>query len=128
MTEATVLDASALLAFVRREPGADRVAAAIGTAVVSAVNYAEAASKLLDLGDALEAVTFHLGRLQLELVPFDTEAGLLSASLRPATKARGLSLGDRACLALGLARRLPVLTADREWLSLDLGVEVRAIR
>jgi PIN domain nuclease of toxin-antitoxin system len=64
----------------------------------------------------------------VEMVPFQAEDAALAASLRPKTDPLGLSLGDRACLALALARGVPVLTADRQWGSLDLGIDIRLIR
>lgn len=64
----------------------------------------------------------------LEIVPFTAEDAALAASLVPATRRLGLSLGDRACLALALARKIPAVTADRSWSHLQIGVEIRVIR
>lgn len=130
----SVLDASALLAFLGAEPGGDTVSAAIllDTAM-SAVNWAEALSTLVDRGqdpqdvaDSLEALGI-LGP-KLTVIPLIEEDAIRIAQLRPLTKPLGLSLGDRACLALGLRLGLPILTADSIWASLDLGVRVQAIR
>jgi ribonuclease VapC len=124
-----VVDASALLALLRREPGAGQVEAQAAEAVVSAVNLSEVWSRLLDyVPSDVERCRAVLDRLRLRIIPFDETAALAAARLRPITKAYGLSLGDRACLALALARGLPVLTADRQWADLDIGVEVRLIR
>jgi ribonuclease VapC len=123
-----VLDASAVLALLHSEPGADAVEEALEHAAVSAVNWSEVCQRSIahevDISD-LRADTEALG---VQLVPFSVEDAEQAAELWSATRHLGLSLGDRACL--GLARRLerPALTADRAWLDLDLGVEIRAIR
>jgi len=125
----TVLDASALLAYLLDEPGADRVQHALATdAVVGAVNLAEVLSKLADAGEDPEVAMDSIGALPLELVPFDGDLALESALLRPSTSSAGVSLGDRACLALGRRLGRPVLTADRAWPGLVPGLEVMAIR
>ncbi|MBA4067310.1 MAG: PIN domain-containing protein [Isosphaera sp.] len=123
-----VLDASALLALLRAEPGADRVAAARGRACISAVNLAEAYGKLVGYGEPLETAVTTIGKLHLPAVAFDGRQAALLASLWHPARAVGLSLGDRACLALALARGLPVLTADRAWSRLDLGLTITCIR
>jgi PIN domain nuclease of toxin-antitoxin system len=123
-----VLDASALLAVLFEEPGADEVAKLLPHVDLSAVNYAETLTKSLDRGKSLADAVGLLNRLRLSVVPFDAELAAVAASLRPATKPLGLSLGDRACLALGLARHLPVVTADRNWKQLKVGVTVRCVR
>jgi PIN domain nuclease of toxin-antitoxin system len=123
-----VLDASALLALLNDEPGSDRVERALPGAVMSAVNLSEVASKLADVkipGPEIETTLMGFG---LEIVPFDAPQALAAGLLRDQTRALGLSLGDRACLALGISRSLPVLTTDRSWTELELGVEVQAIR
>lgn len=127
MTEA-VLDASALIALLRSEPGSDRVAAIANRACVSAVNMAEVLGKMVSYGKQLETVAYQIGRLQLEIRPFDLEQAKYSASLWQATRPAGLSLGDRACLALGLLTGLPVMTADRSWEACRVGVDVILIR
>jgi len=123
-----VLDASAVLARVLGEPGGERVEAVLAGACVCAVNYGEVVGKLVDFGVPVETAGAAARELRLEVVPFDeadaTDAGLLRAT----TRGFGLSLGDRACLALGKRLELPVLTTDRAWAQLDLGVEVVLIR
>jgi len=123
-----VLDASALIAFLRNEPGADKVAAALPRSCISAVNLAETLGKLMGYGKPLEALAFQVERLQIPVVPFDEEQARIAASLWQVTRARGLSLGDRACLALALTTSLPALTTDREWQSCRSGVEIVPIR
>jgi PIN domain nuclease of toxin-antitoxin system len=127
----TVLDASALLALLFDETGADRVQRAVedGTCV-SVVNWAEVMARLIERG---EPVRTALGRplpgnRTVVLVPFDEDQARETARLRPLTRSLGLSLADRACLALGRMRRLPVVTADREWRSLRLSVKIVVIR
>lgn len=129
-----VLDASALLAFLQGEPGAERVAEALARpAAISAINYAEALGKLAedgetaeDLARRFEAEGFVGGVLEVEAVLAEDAPAI--AALRRSTRHLGLSLGDRACLALALRLGLPVMTADRAWEELGLEVEVEAIR
>jgi PIN domain nuclease of toxin-antitoxin system len=123
-----VLDASALLAFLLAEPGSEAVAGRLRQAALSAVNYAEALARSVDRGKSLAAATADIARLRLLVIPFDGELAAIAASLRPATRPVGLSLADRACLALGLQTGLPVLTANRDWAKLEVGVRVEVIR
>jgi ribonuclease VapC len=123
-----VLDASALLALLNEEPGNEVVAESIPGAVISAVNLSEVAAKLVEAGMPDDAVRSALGDLGIEIRAFDSEAAYLTGALRAQTRKLGLSLGDRACVALGLQLSFPVLTADRNWKELDLGIEVRVIR
>ena len=129
-----VLDASALLAYLQDEAGSDIVEAALATgAIINAINYAEVLSRLVDTGQ--EPATAHrrlrdqglIGDL-LNVVPLDEEDSLTIARLRALTRAQGLSLGDRACLATGLRLGRPVITADRHWAALDVNVTVHLIR
>lgn len=123
-----VLDASALLALLNREPGHEEIAEVIGDAAISAVNLSEVAAKLADRGMPGEAIREALDGLALEIHDFDRELAFQAGFLHPLTRSRGLSLGDRACLALGQRLNLPVLTTDRIWGELDLGMEVRLVR
>jgi PIN domain nuclease of toxin-antitoxin system len=136
MTEATgaVLDASALLAYIQDEPGAEIVEAALGVRpVINVFNYAEVLSRLAD--DGQDPVTAHhrlraqglIGEL-LTVEPVTEEDAAIIARLRALTRAQGLSLGDRACLATGLRLGRSVITADRAWEHVDVGVTVRLIR
>jgi ribonuclease VapC len=123
-----VLDASALLTVLFDEPGAEVAAEAIAEgASISAVNWSEAATVLVrqrrDPGPALARV-----RRQVDVVPLTDRLALAVATLYPRTRAAGLSLGDRACLALAGDLQVPAFTADREWADLDVDVEVRLIR
>lgn len=123
-----VWDASALLALMNDEPGAITVRETLTEAVISAVNLAEVVSKLVDRGMPEAQILSDLGELDLSDVPFDLQQAYATGLLRAATRSRGLSLGDRACLSLAQHLGLPVLTADRAWTELDLGVEVRLAR
>jgi ribonuclease VapC len=123
-----VLDASAVLALVGSERGADEVRRILESAVMSAVNLAEVLTKLADRGLSETAQRRMRARLGFTVRDFDERSAWISAGLRAATRARGLSAGDRACLGLALHEGLPVLTADASWSTVDVGVEVRVIR
>jgi ribonuclease VapC len=127
MTE-VVLDASALLAMFNGEPGGDRVAEGIAQAWVSAVNAAEVISKLVWLGWSPEAAVEAVGDLDCEVAPADELAAVRAGLLHGRLGGKGISLGDSFCISLAEANGLPVLTADRAWASLGLGVEVTLIR
>jgi ribonuclease VapC len=124
-----VLDASALLALLHQEPGAARVTQAVKDgAAISAVNLSEVIGKLSEASMPEAAIRAALDALGLDVVAFTTDAAYQAGLLRPLTRQAGLSLGDRTCLALGQWLGLPVLTADRSWASLPLGVTVEVIR
>jgi PIN domain nuclease of toxin-antitoxin system len=123
-----VLDASALLALINSEPGAERVEGVLANAILSSVNFAEIAAILMATGIPSPQIHAMISELVAEIVPFDEEQAILSAMLRAQTKQYGLSLGDRACLALGIFKNLPVLTADKAWGELDLKVPIVLIR
>jgi PIN domain nuclease of toxin-antitoxin system len=127
MTSA-VLDTSALLAYVKGEPGADLVASLIGDAVISAVNFAEAVTKLVEKGATLDVARMALGVASIEVVDFDRALAERAGALVAKTKVAGLSLGDRSCLALAARERVPAVTGDRAWARLSLDVDVRLIR
>jgi len=123
-----VLDASALLALLNAEPGWERVAEALPTAVVSAVNLSEVAAKLADHGVPQAEVGRLLAGLGLDVVPFDRDAALAAGELRRIDGGGQLSLGDRACLELAHRRAEVALTADRYCAQVDTGAEVALIR
>jgi ribonuclease VapC len=123
-----VLDASAVLAVYFDEAGAGEVRAALPGALLSAVNYTEVIGKALDRGDTLAASLHKLAAMGVEIVAHDARLAQRAGELRPLTKRAGLSLADRACLALAERERLPVLTAGRSWKALGLGFDVRLIR
>ena len=130
----SVLDASAFLAYLRDEPGAEIVEnALIDGCYISIINWVEVLSKVVDLGESPEEIIKRLrdeGLLEnsLEIIACNEEDAITIAKFRPLTKSAGLSLGDRACLALGKRLNLPVLTADKVWTSLSLGITINLIR
>jgi ribonuclease VapC len=123
-----VLDASALLAVLNCEPGADVVAAVLHDAVISAVNYSEVLKKTIERNGSAEQVAHIIRDLAVAIVPFDERHAAATAALFPETKPFGLSLADRACLALGLQQRATVLTADGKWKLVKLALKVKLIR
>ncbi len=124
----TVIDASALLALLNGEPGADIVTETLPDGVISAVNLSEVIAKLCDAGMPEKAVRQALQPLGLEIVPFDEEQSYQAGLLRPSTKDLGISSGDRACLSLAKMLGAAALTADRAWAGLSVGVTIKLIR
>jgi PIN domain nuclease of toxin-antitoxin system len=122
-----VLDASALLVLLNREPGTEQVAEALPGAAISAINLAEVIGKLTEAGMPEENLREALEGLNLEVVPFDEADAYAVGSLRAPTRRAGLSLGDRACLALAASRDLPALTTDRAWKRVRSGATVRVV-
>jgi ribonuclease VapC len=128
MTDAYVLDASAILCSMLREPGHEKVESLLQGSVVSAVNYAEVMTKLQDLRTTPEVFAAIVDEFKLVVVEFDLTHALATASLRNATRARGLSLGDRACLALAASRNAIAVTTDRAWQDLPGIARVLVVR
>jgi ribonuclease VapC len=130
-----VLDASALLAHINEEPGAEVVREAMASRVaISVVNWIEVLSKRAEQGEDPELASAELTAAGLvetvvSIEPLTPEDAIEAARLRPLTKAKGLSLADRACLALGARLAVPILTADQEWADLiHIRAEVKLIR
>jgi ribonuclease VapC len=125
-----VLDASAYLALVHLEVGHEEVARRLidMVCVMSAVNIAEVLSKQAEIGVPTAEALALLQLTGVGIEPFSLDDAELTASLRQLTRAYGLSLGDRACLALSLRLQCPVLTADYLWSKLDIGIDVVQIR
>jgi ribonuclease VapC len=123
-----VLDASAVLAMLHGEPGAESVGAAVDQGTISTVNWSEVFRRSLEGRVSVVGLRAEVEALGLEIVPFTVDDAEQAAELLPSTRHLGLSLGDRACLALARRLDLPVLTADRSWLGLGLGVDVEPIR
>lgn len=121
MTE-SVLDSSALLAVILNEQGRGRVQAALEAgSSMSVVNLSEVVARLADDGKSRAEIDSILSEFEITYYPFDERAAALTGLLRPLTRAAGLSLGDRACIALAIELQAPVLTGDRAWSRLDLG-------
>jgi PIN domain nuclease of toxin-antitoxin system len=123
-----VLDASAVLAFLNDEPGAQEVSNYLPGAYLSAVNAAEVAAKLVDSGSVAEEAGQLLERLGARVEPFGSADIVPSARIRAVSRSAGLSLGDRACLALASRLGMTALTADRAWGDLETEVKVKLIR
>lgn len=110
-----VLDASAVLALVRDEFGADKVAPHVGRAAISAVNLQEVVKELLLSGLDEATARELLDELRLDVRSHDADAAYAAAALHAQTRQYGRGLGDRSCLALAVQLNVPALTADREW-------------
>ncbi len=123
-----VLDASALLVLLNAESGVEVVSQALPQGVMSAVNLSEVIAKLAEAGMPEAATRQAISGLGVEIVPFDNEQSYVAGMLRPPTMNLGLSLGDRACLALAQLLSLPALTTDGLWAQLDLDIEVEIVR
>ncbi len=112
----------------QHEPGWERVVEALARARISAVNWSEVAQKALAEAVDSDEKRRDLEALGLTIVPFGLEEADLAAQLWRRTRRHGLSLGDRACLATGILAKGSVLTAERSWARLDLGIEIATIR
>ena len=123
-----VLDASAVLALMGAEPGPENVVAALPSAVLASVNAAEVVTKLIREGAAPDAARIILIALGCPILPIDADLGLRAGALSALTRDRGLSLGDRCCLALAEREGLTALTADHAWSALGLPIKVAMIR
>ena len=123
-----VFDSSALLAMVFREHGAEVAARRLSGGIVSAVNASEVVARLVDFGTSGVDARNTLLNFGLEIRPFDTVLAVAAGQLRAATREKGLSLGDRACVALAIREQIGIVTADRAWAGLDLDVEIELIR
>ena len=126
MTE-VVLDASAILALLRREPGHEQVDDVIADGVVSVVNESEVISKLIWREQTAEQAVAIVRGLPYRLVDLDRQLARRAAVLWEATRPQGLSFADRCCLALAERERLPVLTADLRWADVSIGLDIRLI-
>jgi len=123
-----VLDASVLLAHISGERRSDPVPYIAADALMSAVNLAEVFSKLVERNVTPDQADSIIYRYGFDVVSFDEGLARRTGVLRPVTKALGLSLGDRACLALAQRERLPVFTTDKNWTKLSVGIEIRVVR
>ncbi|MBI5442592.1 MAG: type II toxin-antitoxin system VapC family toxin [Deltaproteobacteria bacterium] len=123
-----ILDASAVLAVLQQEAGAEVVEACMARAGICAVNLSEVAGKLIDIGMPEPEAQDVVEALGLTVIPFDSVLAWQAALLRPTVRRFGLSLGDRACLATGIALNRPVVGADKVWSELGLALEIKLIR
>jgi ribonuclease VapC len=123
-----VLDASAILAYLEGESGSPDVEKLLDDAAVSAVNIAEVSSKLAERGAPADRIRQTIQALGVEIIPCDEAIAYRIGDLRTSTKALGLSLGDRACLATALQHNVRAITADRRWKTLKIGARIQVIR
>ena len=125
---AAILDASAVLAVFLGERGGEKVLEEVDGAAVSAVNWAEVIEKAISAGVDDRELRHDFTELGASVLPVDAAHGERAARLHRETRHLGLSLADRICFALAFAHGVPVITADRAWARVDVGVEVRLIR
>jgi len=127
MTSA-VLDSSAVLAVINAEPGAEYVIEMLDGALLSAVNHAEVVTKLVERGVTRDLARSTVLKIGVQVVEFGIDLADRTGELRRQTRHLGLSLADRACLALAESEGLPAVTADKKWASANLGIDIRIIR
>jgi len=123
------LDASAILAFIQGEPGSEKLTPKLlSAAVCGAVNVAEVHGKLVGRGWPIDEAWEDATSPLQDVIPFDLSQARLAGSLVAQTRTLGLSLGDRACLALAITLKAPVYTTEQAWKKLELEVPVHVIR
>ena len=123
-----VLDASAVMAVLLNENGAENVAPHLRGGHISIINLAEVLAKAAEEGGDVDVVQRTLETYNMRVRAFRHAHALEAARLRPLTKRFGLGFGDRACLAQGIFSELPILTGDKDWAQLDVGLDIRLIR
>lgn len=123
-----VLDASALLAFLHDEPGGEEVSRVLEGASISTVNWSEVLQKALRRGVTVDGMQQDFIDVGVTFEPFSPRQAEIAGRLWSRTRKHGLSLADRACLALAMDTARPLLTADRAWSALGLGIEIRLVR
>ncbi len=123
-----VLDSSTFLAYVNKKPGGAAVGALLVGALVCSVNACEIATKLFESGKTVTEVRYILENAGFKIVDFDLDLAVEAGGMVTLTKSRGLSLGDRACLALAAREGLPALTSDRAWKDVDVGAAIEFVR
>jgi ribonuclease VapC len=123
-----VLDASAVMAILKLEDGAEIVLDHLKDAAISAINVSEVAAKLVEKGQSIAQARRTIGMLGLEVETVDERQAYVAAALRPGTRSKGLSLGDRHCLALAAKLGATVLTADKAWGQIECGLDIKLIR
>ncbi len=123
-----ILDSSALLALIKKEQGAEIVEKLIGRVIMSSINLSEVAATLLDSDMSVKECQECIEPFIEKIIPFGKEESFSTAALKKLTKHKGLSQGDRACIALGLSTGYPIYTADKVWAELDLNCIINMIR
>ena len=128
MPSPVALDSSAILAVFLSEPGGEAVLSVLPGALLSTVNLAEVITRMINLGADSEHVWSRIHSIQCEISVFTDEQARIAAELKAVTRPFGLSLGDRACLALAIERKATVYTTDKAWKNLELGIKIEVIR
>lgn len=128
MSEKAILDASALLALIQEEKGSEVIKPLLKYSVMSTVNVAETLTFLQKVDIAPTEGVDSISLLINEIVDFDVDQAREVAELYPKVKHKGLSLGDRACLALGIKYKAPIYTADKAWKDINSELDIRLIR
>lgn len=123
-----VLDSSAVLAIINGEPGAERVIEILDGALLSAVNHAEIMTRLAERGIGRDVARSTVLNIGVQIIEFGIDLADRTGELRRQTRRLGLSLADRACLALAEREGVPAVTADKKWAMLDIGIKVSLIR
>ena len=125
---AIVFDSSVVIAILKQEQGFSTAEKSLSDALISTVNLAEVATYLARNSVPSNTIQEVLASFPIQVVPFDESLAIQTGCLYPSCNHLGLSLGDRACLALAISRKLPVLTADQVWSKLDLGIPIQVLR
>ena len=125
---AIVFDSSVVIAILKQERGFESAEELLSKALISTVNLAEVATYLARNSVPRETIQEVLASFPIQVVPFEESLAIQTGCLYSSCKHLGLSLGDRACLALAMSRKMPVLTADRVWSKLDLGISIQVLR
>jgi len=128
LPDLAVLDSSAILAVFFNEPGAEIVIPILQGALLSSINLAEVHTRMIERGAPAQQAWNWTTNLQCEVCFFTDEHARAAAELRSITRPFGLSLGDRACLALAIQRKATAYTTDRVWKNLSLGIRIEVIR
>ncbi|MDJ0662661.1 MAG: type II toxin-antitoxin system VapC family toxin [Crocosphaera sp.] len=123
-----VLDASAILALLQKEPGHERINELLRESVISAVNLSEIITKLIEKNLLENEINLVLSYLNLDVISFNESLALSCARLRPLTRHLGLSLGDRACLGLAQQLNYTAITTDKAWGQLNIGISIEIVR
>jgi PIN domain nuclease of toxin-antitoxin system len=123
-----VLDASALLAYLQDEPGNETIEPMLDESAISSVNWAEVVQKSVAGGVEVDGLREDVEALGVSVLPFTAEEAETTGRLWLETRSAGLSLGDRACLSVGIRLGVPVLTTDQVWGTLNLPVTVHVMR
>ena len=125
---AIVFDSSVVISILKQEQGFERAESSLNDALISTVNLSEVATYLARNGVPKNTIQEVIASFPIQVIPFDKSLAIQAGCLYSLCKHLGLSLGDRACLALAMSRELTVLTADKVWQQLDLGISIQLIR